>query len=223
MPAQSPLIPKMAVYYPYIHIRDERWLKVAALYWPRMVRIVSPDYPTRNSQLVNILTDELGFIIDHPPDDAARDVASPFAAFIEGFGSTALRRMRVTQDSSLLSPEHLVLPHPPAVFGASGSMAHETRLPAYEHYSPTWSHTNNLASDTAGVHRSEVAPPLTEKLIDAELAVPARGEWLAMNPELAWLYKCRLTEELAARNLLVPTTYQMPAHAVMGGLSISPR
>jgi hypothetical protein len=45
------LVPKMAVYYPYIHIRDERWLKVAAaLYWPRMVRIVSPDYPTRNSE-----------------------------------------------------------------------------------------------------------------------------------------------------------------------------
>ena len=94
MPAQSPLVPRMAVYYPYIHIRDERWLKLAALYWPRMVRIVSPDYPTRNSQLVDILTGELGFIIDHPPDDAARDVASSFTAFIEGFGSTALRRMR---------------------------------------------------------------------------------------------------------------------------------
>jgi hypothetical protein len=78
-------MPKMSVYYPYIHIRDERWLKVAALYWPRMVRIVSPVYPTRNSQLVEILRDELGFILDLPPDTAARDVAEPFAAFIEGF------------------------------------------------------------------------------------------------------------------------------------------
>ena len=122
---------------------------MAALYWPRMVRIVSPDYPTRNSQLVDILADELGFIIDHPLDtDAARDVASPFTAFIEGFGSTALRRLRVAQDSSLLSPEHLVLPRPPAVFGASGSMADETCVPAYEHYSPAWSH-RNTASDTA--------------------------------------------------------------------------
>jgi len=38
-----------------------------------------------------------------------------------------------------------------------------------------------------------------------------------MNPELAWLYKCRLTEELARRNNLVPGTDQMPAHAVMDG------
>ena len=58
---------------------------------------------------------------------------------------------------------------------------------------------------------------LVAKLIDAGLAVPARGEWLAMNPELAWLYKCRLTEELAVRNNLVPATDQMSAHAVMGG------
>jgi hypothetical protein len=44
-------LPQMAVYYPYIHFRDPSWLKLAALYWPRMVRIVHPDYPTRNSTL----------------------------------------------------------------------------------------------------------------------------------------------------------------------------
>ena len=202
----------MAVYYPYIHIRDERWLKVAALYWPRMVRIVSPDYPTRNSPLVDILADELGFMIDHPPDDAARHVAAPFAAFIEGVGPTVLNRMRVGESSRLLTPDRLVLPHPPAAFGGCDDVAGETCVPAFEHYSPAWS-----SGDTAGVHQSEVAPTLSGKLIDAGLAVPARGEWLAMNPELAWLYKCRLTEELAVRNNLVPATDQMSAHAVMGG------
>jgi hypothetical protein len=43
---------QLAIYYPYIHFRDPRWLKAAALYWPRMVRIVHPDYPTRNSRWV---------------------------------------------------------------------------------------------------------------------------------------------------------------------------
>ena len=71
--------------------------------------------------------------------------------------------------------------------------------------------------DTAGVHQSEVAPSLSGKLIDAGLAIPARGEWLAMNPELAWLYKCRLTEELAVHNNLVTATDHISAHAVMGG------
>jgi len=58
-------MPRMAVYYPYIHFRDERWLKVAALYWPWMVRIVSPDYPTRDSRLVAILKDELDLVVEH--------------------------------------------------------------------------------------------------------------------------------------------------------------
>lgn len=206
------LVPKMAVYYPYIHIRDERWLKVAALYWPRMVRIVSPAYPTRNSLLVDVLAGELGFIIDYPPDDAARRVAAPFAAFVEGAGPAELNRLRVEEGSRLLSPEQLMVPHPPAALAGRGDMADESCVPAFEHYSPGWS-----SRDTAGVHQSEVAPSLSGKLIDAGLAVPARGEWLAMNPELAWLYKCRLTEELAVRNNLVPATDQMSAHAVMGG------
>jgi hypothetical protein len=216
VPSSPVTVPKMSVYYPYIHIRDERWLKVAALYWPRMVRIVSPDYPTSNSPLVEILRDELGFILDLPPDAAARDAAEPFAAFIDGFGPTALRHLRVGQESRSLGPDHLAVPHPPASFGAAGDIADETCAPAFEHYSPQWS-VHGIGADTAGVHGSEVAPPLADKLIDLKLAVPARGEWLAMNPELAWLYKCRLTEELARRNNLVPTTDQMPAHAVMDG------
>jgi hypothetical protein len=201
VPSSPVTVPRMSVYYPYIHIRDERWLKVAALYWPRMVRIVSPDYPTRNSQLVQILRDELGFILDQPPDVAARYAAEPFAEFIGGFGSAAVRRLRVGQESGLFGPEQLAVPHPPAAFGAAGGIADETCVPAFEHYSPQWS-GNSVPADTAGVHQSEIAPPLADKLIGLKLAVPARGEWLAMNPELAWLYKCRLTEELARRNNL---------------------
>ena len=212
MTSPTVLVPKMAVYYPYIHMRDERWLKVAALYWPRIIRIVSPGYPTRDSRLVNVLAGELGLIVNHPPDGAARDVAASFAAFTEGFGPTALRRMRVRKGSGSLGPEHLALPRPPAIFGGTDYLAGETVLPALGHSSPEWT-----ARDTAGVHRSEVAPDLADKLIAAGLAAPARGEWLAMNPVLAWLYKCRLTEELALRNNLVPATDQMSAHAVMGG------
>jgi hypothetical protein len=56
-----------------------------------------------------------------------------------------------------------------------------------------------------------------EASVDAELAVPARGEWLAMHLELAWIYKCRLTEEFARRNNLFATTDQVSAHAVVEG------
>jgi hypothetical protein len=108
---------RAAVYYPYIHFRDERWLKIAALYLPSMVRIVGKDYPTRNSGLVDVLARELGFIIDDPPDDAARRVAAPFARVIEGLEPEALLRLRVEQEPGVLAAEDLVLPHSPAVLG----------------------------------------------------------------------------------------------------------
>jgi Family of unknown function (DUF6236) len=208
----------MAVYYPYIHIRDERWLKVAALYWPHMVRIVSADYPTRNSELVEILASELDFIIDQPPDDAAEHVAVPFARYVDELEPEALQRLRVAQGGELLSPELLALPRPPAAFGSDDSTAGESCVPTFEHYSPRWS-SDGTAEDTAGVHRTGIAPSLTRKLISVGLATPARQEWLAMHPELAWVYKCRLTEEFARRNSLVPATDQVPAHAFMGGMA----
>jgi Family of unknown function (DUF6236) len=211
----SSLIPRMAVYYPYIHIRDERWLKVAALYWPRLVRIVSPDYPTRNSQLVDILAGELDFIIDHSPEDAAQHVAASFTEFIEGLGAEALLHLRVEQDGERPGPERLMLPRPPATFSsAHGGLDVTSCIPAFENYTPGWADAWHFA----GIHHSEIAASLAGRLIDARLATRAGGgEWLAMDPGLAWLYKCRLTEELARRNNLAPATDQPPAHAVIGG------
>jgi hypothetical protein len=46
---------RLGLYYPYFHVRDERWLKVAALYWPKIVRIVPAGYQTRDSDAVRAL------------------------------------------------------------------------------------------------------------------------------------------------------------------------
>jgi hypothetical protein len=43
------------LYYPYFHIRDERWLKIAALYWPKIIRVVPDGYPTANDTDTRIL------------------------------------------------------------------------------------------------------------------------------------------------------------------------
>jgi hypothetical protein len=208
-------MPRMAIYYPYIHIRDESWLKVAALYWPRMVRIVSPDYPTRNSDLVAVLQDELGFILDEPPDAAARELARPFAQTIETAAPDVLAQLRVPKDAAGEDPDNLIEPRPPAEFDVAYQDGQETCVPVLERYSMMWKSWS--PRDIAGVHHSEMAPQLTEVLTAAGLAVPARGEWLAMNPALAWIYKSRLTEEMARRNNLVPATDQVTAHAVMDG------
>jgi hypothetical protein len=53
-------------------------------------------------------------------------------------------------------------------------------------------------------------------LSDAGLAVQS-GNWWGLHPELAWLYMCALTDKLARRNLLSPTTDRVIAH--IGSLS----
>jgi hypothetical protein len=98
MTKQAAHLPVMGLYYPYVHFRDERWLKLAALYWPRMARIVTPGYPTHDSELVRRLNDELGFVVDVSPVTARRAVAAPFTDFIDSLGPNELARWSVTNE-----------------------------------------------------------------------------------------------------------------------------
>jgi len=41
--------PSIAFYYPYIHVRDDTWLKYAAMYWPKITRLVPQGYSTADS------------------------------------------------------------------------------------------------------------------------------------------------------------------------------
>src|SRR5258708_4247677 len=72
----------------------------------------------------------------------------------------------------------------------------------------------------SAVHDSEVSSILRANLIAADLARPTREEWLAMHPQLAWLYKCRLTEEGARRDRLSATTDQIAAYAALAGAAM---
>ena len=39
----------IGLYYPFIHFRDESWLKLTSLYWDRMGRIVPEGYGLRDN------------------------------------------------------------------------------------------------------------------------------------------------------------------------------
>lgn len=60
-----------ALYFPYVHIRDDEWLKAAALYWPSVRRLVPHGYAKRDSATarafanVAVLRDEEpGYLLD---------------------------------------------------------------------------------------------------------------------------------------------------------------
>jgi hypothetical protein len=45
------------LYFPYVHIRDDNWLKVAALYWPSVRRLLPDDYHRRDSPTARVFLD----------------------------------------------------------------------------------------------------------------------------------------------------------------------
>jgi hypothetical protein len=57
----------ICAYYPYVNFASDSWVKAAALYWPRMARIVPPEFVTRDSDTVRQLSDELDFVINVDP------------------------------------------------------------------------------------------------------------------------------------------------------------
>ncbi len=213
MTEQPAHLPVMGLYYPYVHFRDERWLKLAALYWPHMARIATPGYPTHDSELVRRLSGELGFVVDVSPVTVRSAVAAPFTDFIGSLGPSELARWSVTSEGPY-EPDDLT-PVSQVPVTASEELPPASRRMG--HYAGVSQADGGRLS---AVHESEVSGALRDSLIAADLARPVRGEWLAMHPELAWLYKCRLTEEVARRNRLAATTDQLPAYAALAGAAM---
>lgn len=208
------------LYYPYIHFRDENWLKAAALYWPSLGRVVPNGYPVMDSSTVSRLRQGLPrFIHDVDPAVAARVVAGEFIEVLTG-GADVLRALRVA--------------HADREFGGHPLVGSTDGLPEFTgnriDHTPTVSrdpipsgvHEDGLA----GVYHAEVDPRLAEALLDSGLALAAdsarfrevaRAGFLAMSPELAWVYKCALTEELARLGGYAPTTDHTTSHTASQG------
>lgn len=57
----------VGLYYPSIQFKNDSLVKLAALYWDRLGRIVPPDYPHEDSDVVEQLIQEADFIRDLTP------------------------------------------------------------------------------------------------------------------------------------------------------------
>ncbi len=72
LPAATTSRSDAALYFPWIHFRSERWLKSAALYWPRISRIVPRGHRLQDGPTTRKLQDNLGLIWDIHPDQGAQ-------------------------------------------------------------------------------------------------------------------------------------------------------
>lgn len=56
----EPVEDRDALYYPFIHFRDEAWLRNSLLFFPHVLRMVPAGYPLRDSRFVRELSDTVG-------------------------------------------------------------------------------------------------------------------------------------------------------------------
>ncbi|MFE3197764.1 DUF6236 family protein [Embleya sp. NPDC059237] len=205
---------RIGLYYPYVHVRDESWIKAAALYWPQVARVVPQGFRVHDTETAYALKDGLDFLVDVDPSAAASAIAPGWLRILNDH-SADLRRRYLAGPGRLLEvndPGHRV----------RGVGAQVTVEPA--------SSTAHLALPTrqrplAGLYWNEVDPALRDALFASGLAVATSrsrytdawpGEWVATDPSLAWAYKCVLTQELARRTRFAPLTDRVGAHSATG-------
>ena len=165
--ADIPGVRRHGLYYPYFHVRDERWIKIAALYWPKIVRIVPDQYQTRDSYTVRALADD--FIVRQPPGQSVAAIAPRFAELIANHADELRARF------------HAASPPGPAAmgWGATKGPGPEWALTAAELTAaerpprdPLYEWDDRHHRWLTGVHVSEMTSQLQHILIETHLAMP---------------------------------------------------
>lgn len=189
--------PPIGLYYPYIHFRDEAWLKTAALYWPSLARIVPLGYPTHDSLTVETLRDELDFVIDVEPGPATVETASLFRRLLADHAADLRKQLKSTSNDIRWEGVS-VREAPPGV-----AYIHVTKMAEILRHE--LEDCGLLVDGDRHGRRSEWHG--------------GRSEWVGMDARLGAVYMCVLAEHIARRNVLRPTTDQVELQAAVGGWS----
>jgi len=213
----------IALYYPYIHVRDDAWLKAAALYWPRIARLAPTGYPKHDSETARRLSGELDFILNIQPRRYSGWVADEFLEFI--------RKNRVTLQSRYSLPNTVELKDPyeevEAQIAASMRRGSADLHPAgvsisirdiSQHPQPPNPYDGNR--NIGWIHIEKLTDHLVQELIRTGLGVPAYPDWVIVAPGLAAVYTAALAERVASSNDLAVVTDSPSAYGILNGWDI---
>jgi hypothetical protein len=174
-------MPDIALYYPYTKVRDETWLKAAALHWPKLAVITSSNYMPYPTRAAQVLGDELDFFVEVDPAFQAERVAEQFLEFIRRHSAELERRYNR---------------HPGLALGPLRD--HRSLSPWVARDGIDWVHVGRISGE------------LTGALLTQKLGFPsADGLWFGMHPRLAEVYNTALAERLAEANHMPAITDQV--------------
>jgi len=180
------------LYYPFIHFKDEGWLKLTALYWDGMMRIVPTGARLRDSDEVKRLVDA-EVVRNVSPTQWASSIAPAFRELVATHGDTLNARLGVEGRAEWPDDPY-------------------TRL-----YAPTGSDTK-----LAYVFDEKIDVGLLSDLFACKLVTTRTGDprWIGMHPRLANLYMMSLAEAVARGVGAHPLTDEAFDHIAVSGLTI---
>lgn len=169
---------RRCLYYPFIHFRDEAWLKLSALYWDDVTRIVPRSYAPRDSRDVRAL-EEAGVLQRIDPGKYEAPVGELFSILLDRHARALARRYDIAQREGWPATQ--------------------------ERWDVKTGRTS--ARRLAFIHCSKLEPALTEQLLKRQLALPSRdGRWLGMHPAIVSAYMIALAGEISRRRGLMPVS-----------------
>lgn len=198
------MTPKSGLYYPYIHFRDDQWVKLAALYWTSMARMVPRHYPTRDSPTVERLKGELDFVVDLRPGASAERTAKLFLGLLESHGVDLVDRLGVGYPEP--DARGWFWKGPEGRGGRIGFIYAEKL-------------TGELVSAMASLGLAMPRPGSTHETDRASM-MHGDATWIGMDERLAAVYMSVLADEVATSNSIAPCTDQPGFVSAIGGWSI---
>ena len=188
----------IGLYHPFIHFKDDDWLKLSALYWDRMARIVPPSYSSdrqtaalaRDSLVTRALIDDLNYVVNIPPAEVTYPVSYLFTQLLTSHARDLLKRYDVRKANTW--------PADPITVGYA-----QLRNP-----------------HLAYVNSAKLDEHLARQLEEEHLAVRHNeGDdlWIGMHTRLAAVYMAALAEEIAEVNRFSPTTHETIDHVAALG------
>lgn len=195
---------KSGLYYPYIHFRDDQWLKLAALYWTSMARMVPHNYPTSDSPTVERLKGDLDFVVDLQPGASAERTARLFLSLLESHGETLVERLGVGYPER--DARGWRWKHPEGKEGRIGFIYAEKL-------------NGELISAMSSLGLAMPRPGAAHK-VDRISMMHGEAPWIGMDERLAAVYMSVLADDVATSNAVAPCTDQPGLVAAIGGWSM---
>jgi hypothetical protein len=194
--------PRIGLYYPFIQFRSDAWLKLMALYWDRVARIVPRGYRPSDSDTVKRLQGEIGFVSDfHPETNDLFRVGISFMTLIERHGD---------QLAATYALDRLSDPSPAAHSSTKATEPNWWSGPFDPSVPP------GEDSRLAYIYAPKISDQLQDALLHLGLGRPARDESIGMHPRLAFVYMQALASEMASVRKVHPLTDDNFSHAASG-------